>query len=71
MKIPLRERGKCTKRTLENMATDRMRFQLVHDSDVKYAKDYNNVIDEPLFNIPIDQVLYIIRVLLYKNSEFI
>ena len=64
MQIPLCERNKSTKRTLENLEADRTRFEK-ESGDIKHVKEFNNVLYKPLFNIPIDQVTiqtYVLRI---------
>ena len=45
-----------SKRTLESLANDLHAFRTDGNGDLKKAKNYNNVIDDYYFNIPIDQV---------------
>ena len=42
-------------RTLETLKSDYERFKK-DGGNIKRAKNFNNVIDEPLFDIPIEQV---------------
>ena len=49
-------RSVVQQRTLENMALDFQRFQ-GSGGNIKKAKDFNNVINTPIFQVPISQVL--------------
>lgn len=44
------------KRTLETLKEDHRRFLTEGKGNLKKAKEYNNCINEPFFDIPIDQV---------------
>ena len=55
MKIPLQNRTKSPARTLDSLARDYQKFCLL-GSNIKNAKECNNVIDNYMFNIPIEQV---------------
>ena len=55
MKKPLHERNKYPPRDLLSLSNDFKKFTLM-GSNIKYAKECNNVIDQYMFNIPIDQV---------------
>lgn len=55
MKIPLSSRGAATKRTVQGIKDDHQRF-LEAGGDIKKAKEFNNCILEPLFDIPLSQV---------------
>ena len=55
MKIPRMIRGASTARSLLTMASDFQEFRMA-GSDIRKAKEFHNVIDEPLFKIPIEQV---------------
>ena len=46
-------------RTLESLKLDFQKFE-ADGANLKNAKFYNNAIDNPLFNIPLDQVTVII-----------
>ena len=54
IQLPPEERL-CHPRTLDQMKADLKSFR---DSggDLKKAKEFNNVIDEPIFSVPLDQV---------------
>ena len=54
IQLPPSERS-CEPRTLAQMKNDLERFR-ENGADLKSAKEFNNVIDDPLFGIPIDQV---------------
>ena len=62
MQLPPAQRNKDTiARTLETMKEDLATFRVKYKGNIKYAMEANNVIDEPFFYIPLDQVhLYII-----------
>ena len=55
MKIPLTQGTHVQLRTLQTLEFDLQSFK-TSGSDVKNAKFHNNVIDEPIFKIPLDQV---------------
>ena len=55
MKIPRMVQGPSTARSLLTMASDFQTFRMA-GSDIRKAKEFHNVIDEPLFKIPIEQV---------------
>ena len=55
MKKPKEVRNPSEKRSLESLKIDYNRF-VADGSNLKRAKEFNNVIDEPLFNVPLDQV---------------
>ena len=44
-----------TRRTLDTLAKDHKKF-LAAGGNVKQVKEYHNVLQEPFFEIPIDQV---------------
>jgi hypothetical protein len=46
----------AAERTLETMRSDLINFQQKYKGNLKNAMDANNVIDEPFFDIPLDQV---------------
>lgn len=56
MKIKREDRGLSNKRTLKNIKEDFRKFTEDGSGDLKYAKIYNNAIEENLFDIEIDQV---------------
>nr|XP_054748599.1 uncharacterized protein LOC129254164 isoform X2 [Lytechinus pictus] len=66
MAVPLEDRGPSPSRTLETLSTNLQEYK-----EDKVAKNHNNVIKEPLFKIPIDQVcppgLHISLGLFYKH----
>ena len=64
MMIPLKDRGRSENRTLEKLKTCNQMF-VQAGSKLSDAKKYNNVIAEPLFNIPLNQVI-IIQYALHK-----
>ena len=49
------ERGKSVFRTLASLKQDHQNF-INAGANLRNAKDYNNVIEENMFDIPIDQV---------------
>ncbi|XP_048584892.1 uncharacterized protein LOC116615474 [Nematostella vectensis] len=56
MKLPPEERPPAPKRTLESFRHNLREFREKGKSDLKRAKEYCNVIHEPLLDIPISQV---------------
>jgi hypothetical protein len=56
MRIPLSSRGDSTRRTVQGMVADNERF-VKAGGDIRKAKEYNNCIAKPFFDIPISQVL--------------
>lgn len=54
--IPLAQRGRSPSRTLETLRSDHVRFLSSGGGDLKVAKEYNNVIEDNLLDIPIDHV---------------
>ena len=56
MQLPPSERIQTTPRTLQSLRDDLLKFQTEGKNDIKNAKEYNNVIDDVMFNVPIDQV---------------
>ena len=56
LKVPLLQRGLSTPRTLESLKADHGRF-MSSGGDMKKAKQFNNVVNAPLFDIPLDQVM--------------
>lgn len=55
MQLSLAERGMSSLRTLESLQNDLEQFKSL-GSDIKLAKQCNNVIDDRMLNVPIDQV---------------
>lgn len=55
MQLPKDQRGPVTVRTLQHLAEMLTAFEAA-GGHLKKAKEFNNVIHAPLFNIPIDQV---------------
>ncbi|XP_038049523.1 uncharacterized protein LOC119723080 isoform X2 [Patiria miniata] len=55
MRLPLAERPALQQRSLETLTYDLQRFR-VHGAHLTKAKEFNNVIDEPMFAIPLTQV---------------
>ena len=55
LRIPLHVRGRSPARTLNSIKEDNKRF-VEAGNDLKKAKDFNNAISEPFFDIPLDQV---------------
>lgn len=51
------ERRAVQERTLEHLKETLQKFQTQANGDIKKAKDYVNVIHEPLLDIPLDQVI--------------
>ena len=56
MQLSLNSRSKSPLRTLSTLKDDYRRFIVDGGGDIKNAKFFNNVINEALFNIPINQV---------------
>ena len=56
MKLPRHQRGRLLPRSLDTLEGDYLRFHTNANSDIRKAKDYNNVISRPFFNIPLNQV---------------
>ena len=56
MQIPLKDRRPSERRTLASLERDHYQFSTVGGGNIKNAKQYNNVISKPLFNIPVSQV---------------
>ena len=54
--IPIARRGRSPERTLDTLHSDHARF-LRDGGDLKKAKEYNNVIEEHLFDISLDNVM--------------
>ena len=59
MKVPREQRVMCAPRTLDSLRDDLHSFKTVGEGNLKVAKNYNNVISEYFFPVPVDQV--------YKN----
>ena len=55
LKTPPSVRGPVVLRSLSTMATDLQRFEQSGKS-IKYVKEFNNVLYQNFFNIPLDQV---------------
>lgn len=53
---PLSARGKSPARTLATMEQDYLEFLSKGSGDINKAKDFNNVIRPPIFDIPLDMV---------------
>ena len=58
MRTPLSSRGESTRRTVQGIIDDHERF-VKAGGDIRKAKEYNNCIAKPFFDIPISQVLLI------------
>ena len=56
MHLPHDKRGAIQQRTLKHFKETLETFQTRANGDLKKAKDYFDVIHEPLLDIPIDQV---------------
>ena len=56
MRIPLSSRGDSARRTVQGMVADNERF-VKAGGDIWMAREYNNCIAKPFFDIPISQVL--------------
>ena len=56
MKLCEHERSNVQLRTLDHLREQLQEFQQKSNSDLKKAKEYYNVIHEPLIDIPLDQV---------------
>lgn len=57
MQLPHDKRSAVQERTLKHLKETLQEFQTRANGDIKKAKDYFNVIHEPLIDIPIDQVI--------------
>ena len=55
LRNPSTRKGPCTPRTLDTILLDHQNFMDV-GGDIKRAKEYNNCIQDPFFNIPLSQV---------------
>ena len=76
MKIKRSERGRCKLRTLASLQEDYNKF-VQSGYNIKNAKCHNNVIEEAMFDIPVDQVFVIpflpnlpIHVILQKERGY-
>ena len=58
------ERRAVQERTLEHLKKTLQKFQTEGNGDIKKAKDYFDVIHEPLLDIPLDQVY-----IMYRKSK--
>lgn len=70
MKVPLDERGPSSRRSLESINSD-LRNYRQHGARPSTAKELFNVIDDPLFNVPLDQVnsvMYLIPCITTSNA---
>lgn len=56
LKIPLAQRGRMAERNLGLLHDDHQRFLSEVGGDLSKAKHYNNVIGEPILEIPLDNV---------------
>ena len=56
MKHPLHERGPAPVRTLSTLQRDYLQFCTQGKGNLKNAKNFNNVIGQPFFDIPLTQV---------------
>ncbi len=56
MGTPLAKRGYNTPRTLESLRADHSRYMTIGGGNLKKAKLFNNCIEEPFFDIPLEQV---------------
>ncbi len=71
MKIAPEDRAETTvMRTLESMKKDLEKFRKEYKGNIKHAKKANNVIDEPYFDIALDQVSHRTRFFFLKSSKF-
>ena len=62
--LPLARRGRSPEQTLDTLRSDHASFLESGGGDLRKAKEYNNAIGEPLFDIPLDNVHCIIAQLL-------
>ena len=53
---PAKRKEQSSLRTLDTIKEDLKKFRTTFKSNLARAKDANNVIDEPMFDIPLDQV---------------
>ena len=61
MQVPQSKRNASSPRTLESLKSDLQKFRN-NGGNIKDAKLYNNVIDETMFDVPINQVsLYLYK----------
>lgn len=52
---------------MESLKIDLEKFRGKYKGNMKYAMEANNVIDEPFFDIPLDQVIFLS--IFYKNMK--
>ena len=71
MHLARNERRAVQERTLEHLKETLQKFQTEGNGDIKKAKDYFNVIHEPLLDIPLDQVIYMYPKSKIKNQFLI
>ena len=57
MKLAHDKRSLVQERTLQHLTETFQKFKTKANGDIKKAKDYFNVIHEPLLDIPLDQVI--------------
>ena len=63
---PSKRKECATVRTLKSMEADLNTFRTTLNGQISRAKEANNVIDEPLFDIPLNQVnIYVPFVFVY------
>ena len=55
MQLMKEDRAECRVRTLETLREMLGKFN--KDGNIKNAKKYANVIEEPIFNVPLNQVI--------------
>ena len=55
--LPIASRPACAKRTLETLKRDYAKFR-ANGGNIRHAKNFNNVIGEAMFDIPLDQVCF-------------
>ena len=53
---PLAERGRYKERTLETLQSDHKKFISIAGGNLKKAKEFNNVIGDYFFDIPLENV---------------
>lgn len=61
--VPRGERGRSSSRTLQRLRDDHQRFLVNGGGDIKKAKFYNNAITKYFFDIPINSVCTLYKVL--------
>lgn len=65
LKEPLAQRGRFPERSLESLTSDHSQF-VSSAADIRNAKNYNNVIEEYFFDIPLEYVgEYAINIITY------